>query len=426
MALWRYSVGNLVSRAVVAPAAVSPALEDALLPLVNLGSGYPDAMGGFQWRSDGAYAVDFDLNLLADDSENAAAPTGWFDLLLVLAGSPGLSANPADWGSYGSRSPALRIFRPHVQFIDVMPGEDVQLAMGIYWPTAASGATGIRVRVVDGWSGKGWNGTAWASGGVLESQTVGDTWKDFAETITADPNRTERSTYSVIIEPIASSFGATTYCYVSANGAAGTPALYGAVDLCAIVGHNLPADATVALAPQPSGTTLTLTSGQPSMFVAGVSEQLVQTWRLSIQMPSGIQPRPLLGEVWIGSVRALDRSPSMDGLGYQEGDADQIRIPTARGRVEVLASEGRPTSKMGLQFRVSDDDYVRIRDEQLRLTRFGQEPMLLIPSSAFEGGRFYHGRVGEEVGYSRMTAADSTEAWRSFTLAFSESPMPLL
>ncbi len=89
MSDWRYSVGNLVNRAIAAPAAVSPAAQDPLLPLSNLGSGYPDEQGGLQWRSDGTYAIDFDLNLLADESDSAAAPTGWLDLLNLLAGTPG-------------------------------------------------------------------------------------------------------------------------------------------------------------------------------------------------------------------------------------------------------------------------------------------------------------------------------------------------
>ena len=206
MADWRFSIGSLVSRAANPPVAVAPAAADTLLPLANLGSGYPDQQGGLQWRADGAYDVDFDLNLLAISSARADAPSGWSDLLLDLAGTPGLPADAPSWGNYGGRNPALRLYRPVVQYIDVMPGEAVKLSASIQWPAAAAGATGVRVRVVDGWSGKGWNGSAWADGGVLDSQTVADTWKDVAEQIDADAARAERSIYQVIIEPIAATF----------------------------------------------------------------------------------------------------------------------------------------------------------------------------------------------------------------------------
>ena len=57
-----------------------------------------------------------------------------------------------------------------------------------------------------------------------------------------------------------------------------------------------------------------------------------------------------------------------------------------------------------------------------RLTRHGQEPMLLLPDASFEGaGRVYHGRLGDEVAYSRI-APGTTEAIRTFTWAFEESP----
>lgn len=422
MATWNYSVGNLVGRAAVDPAAVSPATEDPLLPLVNLGDGFPDDLGSFAWRADGTYEVDFDLNLLADESARADAPTGWTDFLNMVAGTPGLPANPPDWGSYAARNPALRLFRPVVQLVEVMPGETLMLAMGIYWPLASAGATGVQVRVVDSWNGKGWNGAGWVTGGVLNSQTVGDTWLDFAEQIDAHPDRTERSTYLVIVEPIAAAYDATTAVYASANGAAGSPALFAAVDSCAIVGHNLPADATVTLDPQPSGTSITLTPVQPSMLATGVAEQLVQTWRLSIQMPTGNEPRPILGEVWIGLLRAWARSPQLP-LELAEGDRGQVRVETDRGRVEVVAgSNAYPPMTFPMKWTVPDADYVQTRDEITRLTGFGKEPMLLIPSTVFEGGRFYHGRIGKDIGYGRITAAESLEHWRSFTLEFQESP----
>lgn len=419
---WKFGVGNLVSRAASDPAAVAPAAADSLLPLTNLGTGYPDEQGGLTWRSDGAYAIDFDTNLLADDSDAADAPTGWRDLLNILGGTPGLPANPPDWGTYGGRTPALQLFRPVVQLIDVMPGETVKLLASIRWPVAAVGATGIQCRVVDGWSGKGWNGSAWASGGILESQAVADTWKDIAEEITADTERGERSTYAVIFEPLAAAYGATTYCYVSLNAAAGSPALVAAVDTVAVVGHNLPANATVTLVPQPAGTTLTLTAAQPSMYTVGAA-QYVQTWRLTIQMPAGIQPRPILGEVWIGQARTLAGHAPTLPYSLTEGDPSQVRVESTGGRLDVLGTGVPARAELMLSFTFDDAAYQQGRDEVARLTRHGEEPLLLLPSDSFEGaGRLYHGRLGQEVAYSRISPG-TTDALRTFTWEFSESPL---
>jgi hypothetical protein len=306
-----------------------------------------------------------------------------------------------------------------------MPGETVKLNASIRWPAAAAGATGIRVRVVDSWSGKGWNGSAWANGGILETQLVADAWKDITEEITADATRLERSVYSVIIEPVAAAYGATTYCYASLNAAAGSPVLIAELDTVAIIGHNLPADASVTLVPQGGGTTLTLTPAQPSMYVTGAATQLVQTWRLTIQMPTGDQPRPVLGEVWLGKARTLAGHAPTLPYSLTEGDPGQVRVETAAGRIDVLGS-GAPThAEMMLSFTFDSAAYRQGRDEVARLTRFGEEPLLLLPSSGFEGaGRLYHGRLGQEVAYSRITPpddGDDAQSLRTFTWEFSES-----
>lgn len=425
MPSWSFSVGNLVSRAAADPAAVAPAAADSLLPLANLGTGYPDEQGGLTWRSDGAYAVDFNLNLLAASSSTADAPTGWRDLLNILGGTPGLPANPPDWGNYGGRNPALRLYRPVVQYVDVMPGEAVKLNASIRWPAAAAGATGIQVRVVDLWSGKGWNGSAWVNGGVLETQLVADTWEDITEQIDADPSRAERCIYAIIIEPVAAAYGATTYCYASLNAAAGSPALIAEVDTVALIGHNLPAEATVVLTPT-AGAPLGIQPRQPSCY-ATTLPQLVQTWRLSIQMPTGNQPRPILGEVWIGKSRTLAGHAPTLPYTLTEGDASQVRVEGTGGRVDVLGSGTPARAELMLSFSFDAAAYRQGRDEVARLTSFGEEPLLLLPSSGFEGaGRLYHGRLGQEVAYSRLTppdAGDDAQSLRTFTWEFSESPL---
>lgn len=423
MASWRFSVGNIVSRAFDPPAAVAPAAEDTLLPLVNLGDGYPDQQGGLQWLATGAYGVDFDTNMLADDSDRADAPTGWLDYLYLLAGTPGLPADAPDWGAYGART-ALRLFRPVAQEISVMPGETVRLDIGIYLPVA-SAATAVQVRVVDLATGKGWEGgteDAWLEGGVVDEQAATNAWLDLSVEITADPDRTERSIYQIIVEPVAAAYGPTTYVYASAYGGSGSPALVPELDLCALVGHNLPADADVTLVPQGGGTTLVLTPAQPSMYVVGAAPQLVRTWRLTIQMPAGNQPRPIIGEVWLGTARTLLVGSPVLPIGLTESSPGQLTLEAARGRLEVLGEDAPHVTGLELQFKArTTAAYQQVRDEIARLTRFGAEPLMLLPGEGFEGaGRLYHGRIGEKVSFQRQTP-DGDETLRTFALPFAES-----
>lgn len=429
MASWKFSVGNLVSRAARYPVAVSPAVEDSDLLLKQLGNGYPDHEGALQWRSDGAYAIDIDVNALAETSTAADAPTGWHDLLLVLAGTPGLGPNPPDWATYAGRT-ALRFFRPVFQDVWVMPGETVKITGSIYRPSGAAGSTGTEVRIVDLTTGRQYDAVAVAfdDDGKVAEQTTADAWLDFAVTIAADTSHGERRLYRVIVRPQAASYGATTYGYISKSGASGSPALFAEADVFALLGHHLPAGTTLTFVPQPSGTTVTLTLAQPSCSViAPGGTQLIQTWRLTISTPSALQltsPRPIFGEVWIGKARTLLGGSPVLPISLTEGDPNQVRVEGQRRRVEVAGDDGPhfPTEMM-LQFTFATDSYEQARDEVARLVRFGVEPLLLLPSDSFEGsGRLYHGRLGEEVRYQRISPG-TDEALRSFGWEFTESPL---
>ena len=407
---WQFSIGNLVQRAVTAPAAVSPAVSDTLLPLTNLATGYPDQEASFEWRSDGHYKVDIDLNVLRATSSRTDAPSGWRDYLLYLAGTPGLGSNAPDWGSYGSRT-ALRLYKPMFQEIEVLPGEDWKLSMSIYEPTAST-ATGIQVRVIDTWSGLGWNGSAWTDGGILDSQSTEDTWKEIAEEITADPNRSVRSTYLVVVEPIAATYSATTYVYASANGGSGSPALYGKVDFIALIGHNIPSEATV------SCDGFSFSTIDPITATKSDTATFYQVWRLDIQMPAGNQPRPKIGELWMGRLQTFTRGPD-PGIDINEGDINQIRVSAAGGRQEVLSDMRIPARSIGMKVRTfTDAAFTQYRDQLTRGTRFGAEPLLLVPPLELEGIALpVHGRVGPVTGYKNAEAG-----WREFTVNLMESP----
>jgi hypothetical protein len=304
-----------------------------------------------------------------------------------------------------------------VQEITVMPGEAVKVLCGIYRPTAATGATGVRVRVVDTSTGKGWDGAVWADGGVLDSQAVVDTWKDISEGVAADAARTEKTIYQVIVEPIATTYDATSYVYLSDNGgASGYAAVVAEADVAMIIGHNLPADADVDVG------ALTLIPVQPSFYKVDTSPSFVQVWTLDIQMPAGNQPRPIIGEVWIGLVRTLLAGSPVVPIGLEEASKGQIRVEAARRRVEVVGEDARPVAAIDMSFATRDAaSYVQIRDEIARLTRFGADPLVLLPSDAFEGGTIYHGRIADKVSYSRILGAYQDPA-RTFGMPFSESP----
>jgi hypothetical protein len=407
---WSFSIGNLVQRSAIDPAVVAPAVSDTLLPLTNLATGYPDQEGSFTWRSDGAYAVDLDLNMLAASSTRADSPTGWRDLLLGLAGTPGLNANPPEQGTFAART-ALKVYAPSYQDVPVMPGEDFKLDIGLYLP-AASTATAAQVEVIDLWSGKGWNGTAWADGGILLSQAVDDTWSDVSEEITADTNRTVRSTYRVIVTPVAATYGATTYMYASTNGGSGYPALYAKADFAALIGHNLPADSTVTIGNFSLSTIAPITA-----WVSDTAEY-TQTWQLDITMPSGNQVRPKIGEVWIGRLETFTRGID-PGITLQEGDAMQIRITAAQGRQEVLSDLREPNKALTLKVRTfTDASFYQYRDTLTRGSRFGVDPILIVPPAGLTGvAKPVHGRVGPVMGYKHQESG-----WREFSVKLIESP----
>lgn len=431
MANWKISVGNLVSRAPRPPAAVSPAAADSVLPLAKLGSGYPDEEGALQWRSDGAYAIDFDLNLLAQESEAADAPTGWRDLLLSLAGTPGLPANPPEWGTFAGRT-ALKFYRPTYQDVTIGPGERARITGGIYL-LAASTATGVVVQVVDLKSGKQYDAgaVAWDFDGEIAEQTADDAWLDFAVTIEADADQVERRTYRVVVTPTAAVYGATTYGYISANGGSGSPALFAEVDLAALIGNKLPAGATVSLDPQPSGTSIPITITQPSSYAVAEASQLVQVWRLTIAIPAALRPstgRPIIGEVWIGRAQELlVKSPAMPTPTVNVGSPGQVRVEGGRGRVEVVPGDDGALESLDIRFHaIGDAAYQQVRRGISEFTRFGAEPLLLIPSEHWEGeGRVYHARMEDRLSFAIVVPPDDDGEGelRTFGYPLHESPL---
>ncbi|HUW55448.1 MAG TPA: hypothetical protein VMZ92_02360 [Planctomycetota bacterium] len=408
---WSFSVGNFAQRARRPTLAVSPAVADSLLPLTRLANGYPSDAASFEWRSDGAYQADVDLNVLIESSDRSDAPSGWRDLLLALADTPGLPANPPDWGTHGGRT-ALRLYGPLMQEVDVLPGEAWTLACGLYSPSGAT-STGVRVRVVDTWSGKGWDGAtnAWTSDGVVAEQTSDDAWSDITEPITADATRTARSAYRIIVEPIASSFGSGTYVYVSANGGSGSPTFVPRASMVALIGHDIPLGATVSVG------THAVTLASLSCYASFTAEYR-QTWRLDIAMPSGNHTRPKVGELWIGNVTTMTRGPLGD-IRLLDGDLDQLRLEAQQGRQEVLSDQKNPAQRMALKVKTTGDAaYEEWRNIVTRGSRFGVDPLLLIPPDALDGAsRILHGRLGATVGYTLPNAG-----WRTFTVEFSESP----
>ena len=416
---WRFSVGNGLALAAGAPVAVSPSAADAVLALSNWASGYPAKVGAFQWRADGAYAADCDLNRLASSSLRSDAPTGWWDLPLYMAGTPGLPANAPSWGTFEGRT-ALRFYSPVAQDVDVTPGELSRILVGVFLP-AASDATAVEVRVTDLTTGRQWDtaATAWDDDGIVASQSTDDEWLDFADDIVADVTHKERRRYRVVVTPVAATYSATTYAYLSG------PALFGAVDTCALIGHNLPLGAVVTLSPQPSGTAITLTARQPSCHATATAAILAQVWRLGVAIPSALRastPAPRIGEVWAGTARTFTVQGPASGIGAEESSAGQISVEN-RGQREVVPDTSRPTVSLTLAFTApTDAAFEQVRSEFMRLTRYGSEPMLLLPDASFDPDLLpIHGRVQNKLAWTVLDRTSGNESARSFGVPFDES-----
>jgi len=425
MGLWRFAIGNAVRRAASAPVASLASLEDSLFPLSALGNGETDEPARWQRNSSGLYAADIDLNQLASSSPRQDAPTGWFDFLNLANGTPGLPADPPDWGAYGGRNPALRFFGPSAQDIDVMPGEALHVRAGLYLPSASS-ATAVRLRVIDLWTGRSYDGALnqWDDGDVfIAEQTATDAWLDFNEAIPADADRVERTRYRVLLEQDAASYDATSYCYASAEGASGNPAIFPPLSCAAIVGHNIPRDATVTVQDVGGGgSPITLTPEVPSFYGEGLTPQTFQSWRLTVQMPAGLlsfHERPYIGDLWLGGCVDMAWCPAFP-FEVRVADEGQVRVPGGYGREYVFSDSPRETHALKLLFKVNGDaGYWQVRRFLEQATRQGADPMLLLPVDVLEGDVLYHGKLGNEVSYSRKN-----NVRREFTLAFNETPFP--
>jgi hypothetical protein len=131
----------------------------------------------------------------------------------------------------------------------------------------------------------------------------------------------------------------------------------------------------------------------------------------------------VLGEVWIGKVRTMLVGSPTPELGGEESSPGQIRVDGPRKRVEVIPDDASPVTSLEMVFRARDDaSFRQMRDEVMRLTRYGADPLLLLPGERLDGaGRVYHGRVEGRLAWSTITPLE-TGAARSFAMPFLESP----
>lgn len=410
---WKLALGNLITRAPAFGVAAG-STEDPYFPLSEVGNGYPDDPARWLWESDGIYSADFDLNLFAQSSARADAPTGWRDLVLTLAGTPGLGANPPEVGTFDTRADTVKFYGPIFQDIEVMPGEDLLFEGGLRFP-AASAATGVEVLVLNLRTGKQWDGVlnAWNnSADPLGEETVVDTWNDVSEPIVNDS--TERVTYRVILKPVAASYDATTFAYVS------TPAITAAQDFVALVGSNLPVGATVAW--DDGAFPRSITPAYPSAFALGTSSS-ARYWSLDVTMPANtiaLHGAPFIGELWAGRLVDLVACPGYP-FDIVEGDIAQVRLQGGLGREFVYSELEFPTRAFKMRFKTTNDSqYEDARDSFLRASRYGADPVILVPVDQLEGaGTLWHGRVGPETTFARVGLTR-----RTFEITLRESPFP--
>jgi hypothetical protein len=409
---WRLGIGNLIARATASGAAAG-SYASGLYPLSNLGNGYPDEPARWLFETDGGYSATFDLNLLATSSARSDAPTGWADLALKHAGTPGLPANPPENGTFAGRPNSVKFYGACYQDVEVMPGEDVRFTGGLYRPSASS-ATGARVVIVNLSNGKQWDSTAnvWNnSTDPAGAQAIDDVWLDVNESVVNDSD--ERTTYRVILVPDGGP-GAAFYCYASA------PAITGEQNFVAFVGNNIPAGATVTWT---DGTvTATPTPTFPSFFKTFTASSL-RSWTLSITQPANSLPyeaAPMIGELWAGRLVDMVACPGYP-FDILEGDPAQIRLEGGLGHTSIFTEIERPARRFSIKFNTSTDaQYENARDSFLRASRFGADPIMLAPVASLEGAdTIWHGRLGGATTYSRIS-----NARRSFTIEMFESSWP--
>lgn len=398
MANWKFSVGNVVRRAPRTPIATPTA--HAQYPLTRWGDGYADSPGGWTHDPTGAYSVDFDLNLLEEATDRADAPLGWADLPNLLAGTPGLPANPIETGTFASRT-AFKIYRPVHQDVMVMPGEDVQISGGIHLP-AASTATGVEVMVQDLATGQFWNvaatpDPAWDDSGLVASETVDDTWEDFEVTISANPERRGPSYYRVIVRPVAAAYDATTYVYLS------SPALVPELDMIAFVGHSIPLTSTVEFEDADANGPWTLSSlRQPVYSFVSNTPVFYRSWTLTVTVPVGAAPftlAPRIGEVWIGKVRDFVTCPLL-GVVIEHDQPGMVTVEGARGRTATWTDSDMGRRVVRLRFRASESGYEQFRDELYQGSRGGADNVLLI-GEEYEAGVTIFGKYEPGVSFVR-------------------------
>lgn len=416
MANWKVSVGNLISRASAVAAAGTGSTADAYYPFENFGDGYPDTPSRWQWEADGIYIAEFDLNFLETGSDRVDAPTGWRDLALVLAFTPGLSANPPVLGTFGTRADTIETVRPVFQDVDVQPGEDVLFEAGLRLPSGST-ATGVQVIVLDLRTGEKWDGTdsEWNNDVDPTASHAADSWLDVSIPIVNVSD--EMTTYRVILVPVAAAYDATTNVWIS------TPSLTAAQDFVALIGHNIPAGATLVWTDGSAPRTFS-PIGWPSAFETGTSSSK-RAWTLTVTLPSNTlayHQAPYIGELWAGRLSDLVPCPIYP-FEIDEADLSQERLEGGAGRISVvstLAPLVRPNRKVKIKFQATNlDDYASARDSFYRACRYGADPALIAPVDGLEGASvLFHGRIAQEAQF--ITNRNK----RTFDTELLESPFP--
>jgi hypothetical protein len=155
----------------------------------------------------------------------------------------------------------------------------------------------------------------------------------------------------------------------------------------------------------------------PSAYVSDTAE-ITQSWTLTLVCGANT-PRPRIGELWFGRLTTLTRGVDPD-IDVTEGDIAQIRVQGAGGRQEVVSDLKFPVSYSRLKVRTfTDAQHIQYRNEITRGTRFGADPIVVVPPDELQGsGRLIHARVGAVV---QTKHRDQT--WREFDVDLMESPM---
>jgi len=263
-------------------------------------------------------------------------------------------------------------------------------------------------------TGRWFTGSAWQNAEASILSLAAGANSALSVTVTPDTALVGRGTYRLIVT-LSGTWDFTRTVQVTG------PAAFPQIDAAAVIGNNIPAGATVAIALS-GGPTWTLTPARPSFYAVDQAVGLGRVWTLTITHPTGAEvvgAPPGIGELFLGLSRTFVTFPGFP-FDVQARDPAQIRLDNGTGGTEALSAAQRPLRNATMRFRSLEAGYTQAWQLLYLGTRAGVDPMVLIPEIT-DPGEVLFGRLLQDVAFTRAFINQ-----RDFELTLSELPLPAL